>query len=260
MLLPRSTGRLPSAGSPALRLSDKILDLLDGLTPGGVSLNRSKNRPSPSPTRPTIGRKLKSPVKAFCLSTVAALAVMAFAQVAPAGATNTQLCKVHQEPCPAAVTSIHIVAGTNVLETSVVTTLCLGSLITGTVGALAAPQQIKVTALTYQNCGTNKDHNNCELTNLALPTIDLLKTALNLGTSKWLGWKVLVKCPGVHCVYGGAVVDGFDFEGGLHSTEAGHGRIKANKLSIPKVEGFLCPSTSNLTITYESLEHLFLVS
>jgi hypothetical protein len=201
-----------------------------------------------------------SPVKAFCLSTVAALAVMAFAQVAPAMATNTQLCKVHQEPCGGnAVTAVHLIAGTSIFQTSIGTVLCLSTLIVGKAGALAAPQKITVTTLTIEKCGTDKDHSNCKLTNLALPVIDVLKTALNLGTTTWLGWEVLLSCPGMHCVYGGPEVAGFTFQGALH-TEAGHGRLIATTLSIPKVEGFLCPAESKLTVAYESLEHLSLVS
>jgi hypothetical protein len=202
-----------------------------------------------------------NPVKAFCLSTVAALAVMAFAQISPATATSTQLCKVHQEPCPigSAATGVHLVAGTSITMTNLLTFLCLSSLILGKVGGLAAPQQITVTTLTYEKCGSNLAHNNCELKILTLPVIDVLKNALNLGTTIWLGLKALVKCSGEHCVFGGPEVVGFGFEGPLHSSEAGHGKIFASSINLPRVEGFLCPAESKLTVVYESLEHLFLV-
>jgi hypothetical protein len=206
-----------------------------------------------------------SPVKAFCLSIVAATALMAFAQVAPAMATNTQICKLHQEPCAVGnrVTSVHFVSGTTLFLSTFATALCLSSLLSGTVGPLAAPQKITVTTLTFTNCGTTAEHNNCTVKTLKLGEIDVLKTALNLGTATWLNLEVLISCPslGIHCIYGGAAITGFTFQGALHTAETGNGKVIGSTIGILKVSGgLLCPEQVQWHVAYEALEHLFLVS
>jgi hypothetical protein len=206
-------------------------------------------------------------IKAFGLVAMAAIAAMAMLGAASAVASeNTSLCKIHQEPCAEAnrAKTVHFVAGTTVLKTSILTVLCLSSLVKGEVegtGLATAPNPlgVKVTELLWNNCGSNTEHNNCEVKNLKLPLFDVLKTALNLGTAIALGPEVLVKCgESLHCVYGGKEVKGFTVEGALHTTGAGHGMFTATELEVPFVSGFLCPSVSKWTALYEPLEHLFI--
>jgi len=198
--------------------------------------------------------------------TAVAVTAMAFISAPSASATlNTLLCKVHQEPCPAASlpSSIHLVSGTMVLKTSLVTILCLGSLITGTplgLGTAPSPQIIHLTQITWTGCGTNVAHNNCTVTTIAPGLLDILRTALNLGTDKFLNMQIQMICGEItSCTYGGAEVAGLIVEGALHTAEAGHGMFTANELSLPVVGGFLCAATNKLTVLYEPLEHLFLV-
>ncbi len=218
-------------------------------------------------------------IKTFGLAAIAAVAAMAFVGASSAMATgHTALCKTHEDPCAEAnlVKNIHMQAGTTILKTSLATVLCLKSSAvahaehgglslllviehpSGEKLTIIDPLGFQVLTLTWENCGTNAAHNNCTVTNLKLPLIDLLKTALNLGTATVLGAEVLVNCVGIlHCVYGGKEITGFNVEGALHTAGAGHGMFTANELSVPNVGGLLCPSTSKWTALYEPLEHIF---
>jgi hypothetical protein len=205
-------------------------------------------------------------IKMFGFAALAAVVAMALVGATSASAKeNTQLCKVHQEPCAAgnAPTSVHFVAGTTVLKTSIITVLCLASLVVATplgLGTAPTPQVLHNTEITWSNCGTNPAHNNCTVTTLAPGLVDLLKTALNLGTATVLGAEVKVVCGEIlNCTYGGAEVTGFTSEGALHTAGAGHGMLTASELTVPVVGGLLCPATSKWNALYEPLEHLYIV-
>lgn len=202
-------------------------------------------------------------LKVFSLAAVAAVAAMALVASSAMATGSTSMCKVNETPCAAGnqVKSLHMVAGTSVLKTSILTVLCLSSLaqvpITTTLGNPLKTGAL--TSLTWENCGSNAAHNNCTVTNLKLPTFDVLRTAAGLGEATALGAEVLVLCgESLHCVYGGAAVTGFKVEGALHTAGAGHGMFTASELKVPKVSGFLCPAESKWTALYEPLEHVFL--
>jgi hypothetical protein len=206
-------------------------------------------------------------VRIITLSATMAIAGMALLGTSSATAGNTALCIIHESPCavPNRVSSVHFVSSTTTLLTSLVNILCLSSLFSGTTenGGLGNPLGITVNSLTFSNCGTTAAHNNCTKTVLKPGLIDILRTALQLGTATWLGLEVLVEClisGGItlHCVYGGAAVTGFVVEGALHAGGGGHGKITGS-LTLPKVSGLLCPATDIWDIVYESLSHFFLV-
>jgi len=203
-------------------------------------------------------------IKMFGLAAIAAVAAMAFVGASSASATlNTLLCKTHTEPCNSLPASVHFVAGTTVLKTSIVTVLCLGSLVVATplgLGTAPARQVFHNTALTWTACGTNVAHNNCTVTTIKPGLVNVLRTALNLGIALVEGAEVKVVCGEVlSCTYGGPTVGEFAVEGALHTAEAGHGKLSANELTVPVVGGLLCPATSKWTASFEALEHLFLV-
>jgi hypothetical protein len=205
-------------------------------------------------------------IKTLGFATISAVAAMSLVGTTAVWASeNTQLCKVHQEPCAAgsAPTSVHFVAGTNVLKTSIVTILCLASLAVATpLGLGTAPnhQILHNTEIAWSNCGTNVAHNNCTVTTLAPGLLDLLKTTLNLGTAIVLGAEVKMVCGEIlSCIYGGAEVTGFTSQGALHPVGAGHGMLTASELTVPVVGGLLCPATSKWNALYEPLEHLYIV-
>jgi hypothetical protein len=209
----------------------------------------------------------------FGLAVAAAVASMALLGASSAMAEgNTALCTVHQDPCLDAnlVSGVHMVAGITTLQTSVAKVLCLSSLAQGTVetdattgkrlSASGKPLGVNVTALTWSNCGTNAAHNNCTVNTLKGGLIDLLRTALNLGTATILGSEVLVECNigfTLHCVYGGEVA-GFGVEGAGHNGGlAGNGMFNANALEVQRLKGLFCPEESKWTALYESLTALY---
>jgi hypothetical protein len=201
----------------------------------------------------------------FGLAALAAVAAMAFVGASSAMGENTAICKVHEEPCASGniAQTVHMVAGTTILETDLTTVLCLGALGVGTTEGLGAPAGYTITSLTWSNCGTTSAHNNCTVTTLQNGLLDVLKTALNLGTAAALGTEVLVECNillGFHCIYGGGEVKGFKVEGALHTAGAGHGMFTAKELLVPKVGGLICPKESFWTALFEPLEHIYGVS
>lgn len=212
----------------------------------------------------------------FGLAALAAVAAMAFLGASSASATSSALCVLHEEPCLTkhqlelakaenpkenVISSVHMTAGITTLQTSVAKVLCLSSLAQGTVGALGSPQKVTIAAsgLTWSNCGTNAAHTNCIVTTLEGGTIDLLKTALNLGTGTILGSEVLVACDlliDIHCVYGGEV-EGFGLEGAGHTASAGNGMFNANAVEVKRIKGAFCPEESKWTALFEPLTALY---
>jgi len=206
-------------------------------------------------------------IKMLGLAAVAAIAAMAFLGASSAAALPTSLCKEASESleCPAGQRAheFTMAAGTTVLKTSLLTVLCLGSKGTGVVTSannLGTPLQVEVTSLAWESCGSNAEHTNCTVENVALPTFDVLKTEADLGEATALGASVHVTCSGLNCYYGGAAVGPFVVESSGHTEGSGKGMFTASELSVPKVKGFLCPKESFWTALYEPTEALWLRS
>jgi len=203
--------------------------------------------------------------------TIACGALVAMAILAStAMGEGISLCKVNEDPCAEKnqVSSVHLVAGTIVLKTSILTVLCLSALAVidnGVFGPTLVsgsfPIHYVTQSLTFSNCGSNAAHNNCAVQNLStIGLVDLSKTAANLGSASALRAEVLVNCSGfLHCVYG-STVGPILVEGSGHNGAFGNGMFTFTELSIPKVSGFLCPATSNLTALFEPLEDIFVSS
>lgn len=184
---------------------------------------------------------------------------------------DTALCNVQHEEeaqvCPAGelATALHLEAETTLLVTNLAAVLCLSSLAQGAVegdGVAEAPNAlgVQLTSLIWKGCGTTATHDNCEVINIALPLIDILKSDLNLGVATALGANTLVECGlFIHCRFG-ATIEGLKVEGALHNGATHSGRLRANGVNVPPLGGLLCPTTAQWYATYESLDHLFVTS
>ena len=196
---------------------------------------------------------------------LAAVAAMAFLGASSAMANGpTALCKVHETACSTGnlVTSVHAV---NVGEDPVLTTeiagvpfelLCGISLAVASVLGLAQPQVTHLSTLNWSECHTSLGVA-CIVTTETLGLLNILKTALNLGTlTSTGGTTVRVNCgEAINCVYGGTVTAGI--EGALHQTGVGHGMINVNT-EVERTAG-TCPLHAHWKALYESLEHIYVV-
>jgi len=202
----------------------------------------------------------------FGLVAVAASVSMAFVGVSSALAEgSTAVCETHTAATcasPVSLVTFHQ-TGTSTLVLGSTTILCLSGNLEGHVEGgfthLANPLGIEVLILDFSQCGTNAAHSNCEVTATKKGLLDLLKTALNLGTATYLGVNLLVKCIGIECNVGGSEIKGFELIGALHTASAGHGLVIANNLSMP-TSGTFCPSgVAHWTAKFEPLVHLYLL-
>jgi len=196
---------------------------------------------------------------------IAAIGVAAVAVMAPSAmATNTALCKVHQEPCQAANLwgEIHVVSVGRVdIETSLLDVEC-SALFKATLLGLAAPQIAHETADVMSEC-TAGEAGECTVTETALGLYRLLKTALNLGTVATGGRREKVECEiGINCEYEepeSATPVG-TMEGAGHRAGSGHGMFNIGPVSLNKVSGFFCPASAEYQALYEPLADFYIVS
>ncbi len=110
----------------------------------------------------------------------------------------TALCKTHNSKgCDEKdqVKSLHMVTTKPpVLYNTIANIECESSLGTATVLELGEPQKLDVTELTWKDCHTQGAADNCTVTSKGLPTLDLKRTALNVGEATTLGLKVGIDC------------------------------------------------------------------
>jgi len=181
--------------------------------------------------------------------------------------STTALCKTHSsETCAEKdqVKSLHMATTkAPVLYNTVANVECESSLGAATVLAPAEPQKIDFTELTWKGCHTQGAADNCTVTTGSLPTLDLKRTALNLGTAATLGLEVGIECTvlglfELECVYGDDV--SLPVEGALHKEGAGHGMLTASKVELEKLEGEgHCPELVKWDALYELGEHVYIL-
>jgi hypothetical protein len=145
-------------------------------------------------------------IKMLGLSTIAALAAMAFVGASSASAGPTALCSIHVDPCPAGFQQVghfEALAVDVLLLTQAGPILCTHSVLLGNALGLNIPLVIHVTYLDFLNC--NIAGNPCEVITLETGLALLLRTALNHGLLQLHNTRFLVNCfaPFIHCVYGG---------------------------------------------------------
>jgi hypothetical protein len=200
--------------------------------------------------------------KMLGLGLTSAITALALVGASSAAAENTALCKVNQVPCvaPNLITSLHMVnVGTFKLLNSTANIECASTLLKASVGALANPQVVTVQELIWTGCKTvGSATNNCTFTNVALPTIDVLRMGGNFGTAKVKGLELKVLCvvggvPKIECVFGREFVLNATGAGG----EAGNGQIWGLEVEAPAVAGALCPKAKKFDFGFESLEPMY---
>jgi hypothetical protein len=204
-------------------------------------------------------------IRTFGLTAIAAVAAMALVGVSSASATSTALCSEASSTaaCPSGklISSVHFVAKNPELLTSLLNVTCAEALLAGTVEGtlLGAPLGITVTELKYTTCKTGST--SCEVKATHLGLLDLLKTAVDLGTLTDLAvggfhTSVSVVCGKlINCEYEGANLSGH----ALSATGTNKGLVVYTKSVVTKVAGgFLCPTTSELDATFESLTNAWI--
>lgn len=202
------------------------------------------------------------------LGLAVAVASAAIAVASPAAAMaegSTAICRMNEPICPAAkrAAGVHGKAGTVKWKIGMTTVLCLSSLMEASVegATLANPLHLKTEILTWNNCGTTAAHNNCEVTNEALPLYDVLREAIGLpieGKATALGWKLKINCSNIFltCVYGGEIGP-FLLEGAGPFLMP-KGGYSATELSMPRLSGGLaCAAEAEFTAEYEWPEELW---
>jgi hypothetical protein len=215
-------------------------------------------------------------IKIFGLAAITAVAAMAFIGASSATAGTTALCTANETPCADLnlASTVHLESVGSTVLLSSVTVLCLKSLAQGNVEVNATTGKrlaasnlgVKLTALTWEKCGTNAAHDNCTVSNLGeLALFDVLRTVAGLGTANALALnqthvRVLVNCSGLHCIYGSPNVTGFTVESAGHNGAAHKGLFKAKGLTVPELSGFLCPNHSLWDALYESLTNLYITT
>jgi hypothetical protein len=200
--------------------------------------------------------------KMLGLGLTSAIAALALVGASSAAAENTALCKANEVPCAGGnqITTLHMVnAGAFKLLNSTANIECASTLLKASVGALANPQVVTVQELIWTGCKTvGSATNNCTFTNVALPTIDVLRTGANSGTAKILGLELKVKCvqfglTTIECVFGREFVLNATGAGGA----LGNGQFWGVDVEAPAVSGTLCPKAKKWDFGFESLEPIY---
>jgi hypothetical protein len=229
----------------------------------------------------------------FALVAIAAVAAMALLGASSAMANfPTTLCNEESASleCPPEkqIELETFAAGVTTLATSLATILCLHSVakaeveLEATGGALlteaGTPLPVLLEpktsenpqgGLTFEECGTasgGEAHNSCTVTVEQLPLLQILKTAVDLGTLKFnpaLSAKIHLVCGStINCEFsepkeGKALT----VESAGHTIGSGNGMLTANELEVQKLAGGLfCPKVSKWTALYEPLTPVWLRS
>lgn len=187
-------------------------------------------------------------IKLLGLSTVAALAAMAFVGASSASAGPTALCSVHFDPCPPGYEQVGhfeaLAVDVSVL-TQAGTVLCAHSNLLGYALNLGNPLVIHLTYLDFLNCTLGG--NPCEITTLETGLALLLRVALNTGNLQLHNTSFLVVCAGLHCIYGGLPT----LQALGHNYEANQlATIHANQVPLERLGGLFCMEGAQLDALY----------
>jgi hypothetical protein len=142
-------------------------------------------------------------IKMFGFAPTAAVALMALVGATSASAANTELCTVQTALTCGAGNDANSISmnnahdGVGTLLNDLADVLCLNVSGSAEALALADPQKIHVTALSFESCGTTSSHTNCDVEVNELPLAHLSKTGLNTGYLLGLSGKVFVGCEDV---------------------------------------------------------------
>jgi len=195
-------------------------------------------------------------IKTIGLTVVAAVAAMAIAGAGTAMATGpTALCKVHADPCGSLYPVGQAIEG---LSTNPVllgnffgftgTVSCEHSVVSGNIEdqPLGTPLKIKITKITFTGNCKSTFGGTCTVTTVKTGLVDLLRTALNLGTATSLGNEIKVVCggfPSIECTFGGTPE--------LHAEGSPAKQLIANAAVLTAVSGSACPTSPRWDATYK---------
>jgi len=208
--------------------------------------NRARNTIDPATNRREREKQKMKPIKILGLAALAAMMGMAFIGAGSAMAESTALCAEDAGECPEGqlITHVHeaTLAGKKaVLKTSFLTVEC-DVLFLGVALTEPGGPPLVLGKFTYSNCT-----NECIVREENWPAeIKVTKTGHETGIVTGEGL-VHVNCSGLNCRYNGLGLSG-TAKGSLLSAET-NGEVKLTEQSTNKESGFLCPSTSKLTIT-----------
>jgi len=225
---------------------------------GGDTLARNREETTDTAVLPE-GAPVRL-IKTFGLIAFAVVAAMAFVGAASASAeTTTQLCVAHTGlGCASAATSVHMVLAPGTvgkLLSTIVDVLCLNVLVESSgsdIGAVAKPQRLDATSMSFTGCGTTSAHSNCTVTVESLPDNTLLKLGLDEGSLEALnGATRLQGCGlGLNCLY--------DTAGSLFSVGAQH--LTADETPTTELGGkFFCPDNGLLDGLLVTLANRFVL-
>lgn len=200
-------------------------------------------------------------IKMLGLMVVAAVAAMAIAGAGTALANGpTALCKEHKDPCPEAqlypvgtviegLATDPVLLGTFFGFTG--TVLCEHSVVSGKIegAALATPLLGAIEKITFTGNCKSTFGGSCTVTTVKTGLLDLLRTALNLGTATSLGNEVKVVCggfPSIDCTFGGTPQ--------LHVVGSPTKHLTANQATLTAVSGSACPTNPRWDALYKIIK------
>lgn len=199
-------------------------------------------------------------IKKLSFVVVAAIAAMALVGASSAMATGTTtLCKENKTPCPEAQ---RYPAGT-VIEGLATNPVLLGTFfgLTGTVqcehsvvsgklnSSIGTPLTGTISKITFTGNCKSTFGGTCTVTTVKTGTLDLLRTASNLGTATSLGNEIKVECggfPAINCVFGGSPQ--------LHAEGSPTKHLTATNATLTAVSGSACPTNPRWDALYKIIQ------
>jgi hypothetical protein len=192
-------------------------------------------------------------IKMLGLAAVAAMAAMAFVGATSASAANTQLCNSHEAltcgegQAAATVSIIDVIVG--VLLTSTLNIECDTITGSGTPLALASPQQIHVSGLSFESCEASPGEDVCTVTVTQQPLATLNKTGLNAGTLTLTSGKTFVICEDT--VFSVDIECEYDLTGLTFTV--GSQVLVASEAPVSEIGEGLCPGEPGENTTLDGL-------
>jgi len=187
-------------------------------------------------------------IAVLAASAVSLLAVGA----STASAESAALCKVNETPCSAGntLTHLHMVSSFYEVLTSLANVKCKSGLELIEVLPLGNPQIAHVLSRTMSDCSTGGTA--CEVKAPGLGLWDIYKSP-GIWFYIWLNEEISLKCGAfLNCTYGGEVE-----LTGENASGMSNGMGKANKATLLKLSGALCPEKAFLDASFEPLSAVY---
>lgn len=201
--------------------------------------------------------------KSLGFTFIGLIAAVALWGATPAQAESTAACRFYKLPCEKIDLITHQTFQTSTLSTStpkiltnIVNVLCGQSTLLVSILGLGTPQETHISEILWTACHTESG-SECTITNVKLGLLNILRTAVNLGTATISATEFRVKCGMIlDCTYSG---EGMVLHvlGASFST---NGELTAKKLTLQKTAGLLCPKEAFFDALYESVTAFYVGS